>query len=138
MTRFSEVVKVDDRGRIVIPGSTRKVMKLASGTKLMMLVDDEANEIRLTPFIDQNANPVQMRIIMADTQGALAKITAAIGDMGINLLYEEAHVLRKGVEAEWQAIADLAPMKEALSMEQVKARILATKVAHQVEIQKYD
>jgi AbrB family looped-hinge helix DNA binding protein len=138
MTRFSEVVKVDDRGRIVIPGSTRKVMKLASGTKLMMLVDDEANEIRLTPFIDQNANPVQMRVIMADTQGALAKITAAVGDMGINLLYEEAHVLRKGVEAEWQAIADLAPMKEALSMEQVKARILATKVAHKVEIQKYD
>ncbi len=138
MTRFSEVVKVDDRGRIVIPGSTRKVMKLASGTKLMMLVDDETNEIRLTPFIDQNAKPVQMRVIMADTQGALAKITAAIGDMGINLLYEEAHVLRKGMQAEWQAIADLAPMKDALSLEQVKERILATKVAQEVEIQKYD
>jgi hypothetical protein len=113
-------------------------MKLASGTKLMMLVDDEKNEIRLTPFIDQNANPVQIRVIMSDTQGALAKITAAIGDMGINLLYEEAHVLRKGVQAEWQAIADLAPMKETLSLEQVKARIAATKVAQQVEIQKYD
>jgi uncharacterized protein with ACT and thioredoxin-like domain len=113
-------------------------MKLASGTKLMMMVDDEKNEIRLTPFIDQNANPVQMRIIMADTQGALAKITAVIGEMGINLLYEEAHVLRKGVQAEWQAIADLAPMKESLSLEQIKARILATKVAQEVEIQKYD
>ena len=138
MTRFTEVVKVDDRGRIVIPGSTRKVMKLNSGTKLMMMVDDEKNEIRLTPFIDQNAKPVQMRVIMADTQGALAKITAAVGDMGINLLYEEAHVLRKGVQAEWQAIADLAPMKEVLSLEQVKARILDTKVAQEVEIQKYD
>jgi AbrB family looped-hinge helix DNA binding protein len=132
------VVKVDDRGRIVIPGSTRKVMKLASGTKLMMMVDDEKNEIRLTPFIDQSANPVQMRILMSDTQGALAKIAAAIGDMGINLIYEEAHVLRKGVQAEWQVIADLAPMKEALTLEQIKAHILATKVAQEVEIQKYD
>ncbi|MBN2153637.1 MAG: hypothetical protein JW839_19430 [Candidatus Lokiarchaeota archaeon] len=129
---------MDDRGRIVIPGSTRKVMKLAPGAKLMMLVDDEENEIRLTPFIDQNANPVQMRVIMADKQGALAKITAAIGEMGINLLYEEAHVLKKGVEAEWQAIADLAPMKEALSLDQVKARVLGTKVALEVEIKKYD
>lgn len=136
--QFSEVVKVDDRGRIVIPGSTRKVMKLTSGTKLMMLVDDEKNEIKLTPFIDQNANPVQLRVLMSDTQGALAKITAAIGEMGINLLYEEAHVLRKGVQAEWQAIADLAPMKEQLGIDQVKARIMATKVAQQVDIQKYD
>ena len=138
MTRFTEVVKVDDRGRIVIPGSTRKVMKLASGTRLMMMVDDEKSEIRLTPFIDQSAKPVQIRVLMSDTQGALAKIAAAIGDMGINLIYEEAHVLRKGVQAEWQVIADLAPMKEALTLEQIKARILATKVAQEVEIQKYD
>ncbi len=138
MTKFSEIVKVDDRGRIVIPGSTRKVMKLVPGAKLMMLVDDEENEIRLTPFIDPNANPVQIRIIMSDKQGALAKITAVVGDMGINLLYEEAHVLKKGVQAEWQAIADLAPMKESLSLEQIKARVLATKVAEKVEIQKYD
>ncbi|MEX2757315.1 MAG: hypothetical protein Q6365_018200 [Candidatus Sigynarchaeota archaeon] len=109
-----------------------------SGAKLMMFVDDEKNEIRLTPFIDPNANPVQMRVIMADKQGALAKITAVIGEMGINLTYEEAHILRKGEQAEWQAIADLAPMKESLSLEEIKARILATKVALEVEIQKYD
>ncbi len=138
MTKFSEIVKVDDRGRIVIPGSTRKVMKLVSGAKLMMFVDDEKNEIRLTPFLDPNANPVQMRVIMADKQGALAKITAAIGEMGINLTYEEAHVLRKGEQAEWQAIADLTPMKESLNLEEIKARIIATKVALEVEIQKYD
>ncbi|MEX2719153.1 MAG: hypothetical protein Q6370_022885 [Candidatus Sigynarchaeota archaeon] len=136
--KFTEIVRVDDRGRIVIPGSTRKVMRLVSGAKLMMFVDDEKNEIRLTPFIDPNANPVQMRVIMADKQGALAKITAVIGEMGINLTYEEAHILRKGEQAEWQAIADLAPMKESLSLEEIKARILATKVALEVEIQKYD
>jgi AbrB family looped-hinge helix DNA binding protein len=138
VTKFSEVVKVDDRGRIVIPGSTRKVMKLAAGTKLIMMVDDEKNEIRLTPFIDQNANPVQIRVVMADTQGALAKITAIIGEMGINLLYEEAHVVSKGVKAEWQCIADLAPMKQALTMDQIKARIKESKTALEVEIQKYD
>jgi len=113
-------------------------MKLVSGTKLMMTVDDEKNEIKLTPFLGSEAKPVQMRIAMADTQGALAKIAAVIGDMGINLLYEEAHVVRKGVQAEWLVIADLATMKENLSSDQIVERIKASKVALDVEIQKYD
>ncbi|HME52269.1 MAG TPA: hypothetical protein VKM55_08625 [Candidatus Lokiarchaeia archaeon] len=138
MTKFTELVKVDDRGRIVIPGSTRKVMKLATGTKLLMEVDDENNEIKLTPFLGQDAKPVKMRILMSDVQGALAKITGVIGEMGINLLYEEAHVVRKGVQAEWDAIADLATINEPLDLDQIKERILATQVALDVSIQKYD
>jgi len=75
---------------------------------------------------------------MSDVQGALAKITSAIGEMGINLLYEEAHVVRKGVQAEWDAIADLATLKEQLDIDQIKERILATQVALDVSILKYD
>ena len=138
MTKFTELVKVDDRGRIVIPGSTRKVMKLVTGTKLLMEVDDENNEIKLTPFLGQDVKPVKIRLLMTDEKGALAKITTAIGEMGINLLYEEAHVVRKGVQAEWDAIADIASIKEPLDLEQIKERILASKVAIDVSIQKYD
>ena len=138
MTKFTELVKVDDRGRIVIPGSTRKVMKLATGTKLLMEVDDENNEIKLTPFLGQDVKPIKIHLTMTDEKGALAKITTLIGELGINLLYEEAHVVRKGVQAEWDAIADIAAIREPLDLEQIKERILATKVAMDVSIQKYD
>jgi bifunctional DNA-binding transcriptional regulator/antitoxin component of YhaV-PrlF toxin-antitoxin module len=138
MTKFTELVKVDDRGRIVIPGSTRKVMKLVTGTKLLMEVDDENNEIKLKPFLGQDVKPVKIRLLMTDEKGALAKITTVIGEMGINLLYEEAHVVRKGVQAEWEAIADLATITEPLDVDQIKERILDTKVAIDVMIEKYD
>lgn len=115
-------------------------MRLATGTKLLMEVDvdDEKNEIKLTPFLGPDAKPVKIHVVMADVQGALARITAAIGEMGINLLYEEAHVVRKGVQAEWDAVADIAAINESLDLDQIKERILASKVALDVTIQKFD
>nr|MDO8116935.1 hypothetical protein [Candidatus Sigynarchaeota archaeon] len=137
MVKIREIVKIDDRGRIVIPGSTRKVMKIGPGTNLLMIADDSKNEIMLTPFLGQDAKPVKMQIIMRDQQGALAKIAQIIGDLGINLLSEEAHILKKGEQAEWMVIADLATMKSIRTLEQIKQEILESGVVDDVVLEMY-
>ncbi len=137
MVKIREIVKIDDRGRIVIPGSTRKVMKIGPGTNLLMIADDSNNEITLTPFLGNDAKPVKMQIIMRDQQGALAKIAQIIGDLGINLLSEEAHILKKGEQAEWMVIADLATMKASRTLEQIRQEIMESGVVDDVVLEKY-
>lgn len=132
MAKFSEVVKIDDRGRIVIPGSTRKVMKLNPGTKLLMNVDEERNQIIMTPFLGSDVKPVKIRILMKDQKGALAHVATAISDLGINLLLGEAHIVSKGLHAEWSIVADLSTSGD-MSLEEIKEKIIDSGGAEEVE-----
>ncbi|MHA1684760.1 MAG: ACT domain-containing protein [Promethearchaeota archaeon] len=132
MAKFSEIVKIDDRGRIVIPGSTRKIMKLAPGTKLLMNVDEERNQIILTPFLGVDVKPIGIRIVMKDKKGALAHVATAISELGINLLLGEAHIVSKGKQAEWSIIADLSTV-ENIALEEIKDKIINSGGADEVE-----
>lgn len=136
MTKIIEVVNIDDRGRIVIPGSARKMMKVVPNTKLLMTVDDQANEITLVPFLGTDSKPMRMRIKFSDERGSLARIATSISDLGINLLVGEAHFIRKGVHAEWNIIGDLATMDEEKSLEEIKEHIMK-EGAIEVEFKKF-
>lgn len=134
---IEETVRIDDRGRIVIPGSVRKVLRLAPGAELLMQCDDELNQIILAPFFGKDTQPIKIRVLMSDVQGAMAKIATVVGNMGINLLQNEARIVTKGSTAEWISVADISKMKNALSLDQVKARILESDAAIEVDIEKY-
>ncbi|MHA1792647.1 MAG: ACT domain-containing protein [Promethearchaeota archaeon] len=137
MAKFSEVVKVDDRGRIVIPGVTRKVLKLRPGTKLLMTVDDESNQIIMVPFLGKDSHPIKIRILMKDQSGSLAKIATVISELGINLLFGEARIIRKGVYAEWTIVADLGSSEDETSLEAIKERIMKSEAAIEVEFMRF-
>jgi len=136
MPKFTDIVKVDDRGRIVIPGSTRKLLKLLPGTKLMMVVEEEKNEIVMTPFLGNAARPIKMRIVMNDKKGSLAEIASIISSMGINMMYTEVHSIQSG-KAEWTAIADIAGAREGLTPGEIKQKILECDVAVEADISDY-
>ncbi|MFX0098807.1 MAG: hypothetical protein ACFFCS_04440 [Candidatus Hodarchaeota archaeon] len=134
MTKITEIVKIDDRGRIVIPGSARKVMSLVPNTKLLMTVDE--NEITLVPFLGTDSDPIRIRIKFSDERGSLAKIATKISELGINLLVGEAHFIRKGLFAEWNLIADLSTMDEPKTLEEISEKIKENG-ALEVEFQKF-
>ena len=137
MPKYSEIVKIDDRGRIVIPGATRKIMKLTPGTNLLMTVDDETNQITLTPFMGNETKPIRIRIVLKDQKGALAKVATVLSEIGINLLLGEAHIIRKGVYAEWSIVADLGTAENEVSLEDLKEQIIKSGGAVEVEFHEF-
>ncbi|MHA1371241.1 MAG: AbrB/MazE/SpoVT family DNA-binding domain-containing protein [Promethearchaeota archaeon] len=132
MTRFSEIVKIDDRGRIVIPGYARKMLNLKVGSKILMIVDDKTNRIILTPFLGEDSKPIRARIRLQDEPMSLARVAMAIGKLGINLILGEAHTIHKGIYAEWSIVADISTMKEEKSLEEI-AQIMREAGALEVE-----
>ncbi|MEM2221151.1 MAG: AbrB/MazE/SpoVT family DNA-binding domain-containing protein [Ignisphaera sp.] len=44
---FSEVVKVDSKGRITIPATLRLLLNISDGEKLILVFDEDSNKIEL-------------------------------------------------------------------------------------------
>ncbi len=103
----SEIVKVDARGRIVIPGSMRELLGIKKESQIMIVADEEnPTELRIIPLLYSNDQSfLKMRIIIPDEAGALAKIAGVFGEMEISLLHGQTTVTNKGVDAEWEIIS---------------------------------
>ena len=125
----TEILKLDRRGRIVIPRIMRKSLGLTENTQLMAISDSDTKEIRIIPLqLSDNKTYIKLQVYLNDKPGSLANVANAFGDLGMSLVYGESIIIKKGVEAEWTVIA---PQPE-ISLEELKKFLIekggATKV----------
>ena len=132
--RESEILKIDSRGRIVIPRSMRKTLGLKENSFIMLISDPDESEIRMIPlpFSDEVAF-VRLRIIMSDKPGALSQVAKVLGDLGLNLLYGQEVVIKKGVESEWSVIS---PLPSDLTIEDLKHKLVEIGGAKKVIVER--
>ena len=118
----TEILKLDRRGRIVIPRIMRKSLGLTENTQLMAISDSEAKEIRIIPLqLTDNKSYIKIQIYIKDEPGSLAKIANAFGALDISLVYGESIIIKKGVEAEWTVIA---PAPSSITLEDLKKYLI--------------
>jgi AbrB family looped-hinge helix DNA binding protein len=111
VTRETEILKIDSRGRIVIPRTMRKSLALKENSQIMMICDSDNKELKIIPLPFTNEQvAIKMKILIKDKVGALARIAQTFSDLGISLLYGETVVIKKGEEAEWTVIAPVSEM----------------------------
>jgi AbrB family looped-hinge helix DNA binding protein len=130
-----DVVKLDGKGRILIPIDIRKTLGLREGMYLLLVADSEHNEVRLTPFIDSGVKLARIIVGLKDAPGALARIAGILAEMGVDLLFSESRTIRRGEEAEWIAVADLTNCN--LDLDTVREKLLADGRAISVRIEVY-
>ena len=113
--KHTEILKVDSRGRIVIPRSMRKALGLVENSQIMAISDSESKEIKLIPLpFSEEGSFMKLQIFIPDMSGSLAKVASVFADMGLSLIYGETLVIKKGEEAEWTVISPTPkiPMEE--------------------------
>ncbi len=118
----SEIVKVDSRGRVVIPRPMRQMLGIKRESQIMIISDeDNPTELRIIPLLYSNDQSfLKLRIIIPDEAGALAKIANVFGDLGISLLHGQTTVIKKGIDAEWEVISPVPEMP----IEELKQKLL--------------
>ena len=106
-----EFAVIDSKGRIVIPATIRKALNISDGMRIILIADLDNREIRIIPLADVYAEVYQLRIMMDDKPGVLAKVASILSENRVDLLLTESRTIKRGLSAEWNIIADFTECK---------------------------
>jgi AbrB family looped-hinge helix DNA binding protein len=98
-------IKVDSKGRIIIPNSFRDVLGIKFGENIVAQVDKENSRLILFPIQKKTK---KMSIILGDIPGSLSKTAVVLARNGVDLVYTESRSSKRNKEAEWFIVADFS------------------------------
>jgi len=125
----SNIISVDSKGRILIPKHIRKILKIENGTEVVIVPEDN-NQLKILPLIKEKT--AELRFIISDLPGSLAKIAEVLSDYGINIIMSESKIIEKNKLAEWNVIVDLSECNGQL--EKAKQKLLENETIKKLEV----
>lgn len=107
------IVRIDSKGRIIIPFHIRDYLGLKEGTELIVS-NNGRKELKIFPLLE---NTAQVEILLSDTPGSLAKILDVLTAHNADILMSTSKTIERGKMAEWVAILDISECKSVKSIE---------------------
>ncbi|MBS3054011.1 MAG: hypothetical protein J4431_00555 [Candidatus Aenigmarchaeota archaeon] len=98
------VVKIDSKGRMIIPFQLRDYLRLKEGTQVI-ITNNENKELKIIPLLDST---IYIEVIFTDEPGSLMKLIDVISKNKVEVLMSTSKTIERGRLAEWNAIADSA------------------------------
>lgn len=132
MAHEQEIMKVDSKGRITIPAHMRDELGMKEGAYAAVRINREERNLVVNLFAGAQAKLVEMRFMIPDRPGALARAARALSDFNIDLLSSNSRTIKKGEVAEWVIVADVSQLK--VNIEEVKKRLIAGRDAISIDV----
>jgi len=102
--RDFNIVKIDSKGRMIIPFQLRDYLRLREGTQVI-ITNNENKELKIIPLLDST---VYIEIIFIDEPASLMKIIDVMARNKMDILMSTSKTIERRKLAEWNAIADAA------------------------------
>ena len=119
---MNSIIKLDTRGRLVIPTEFREILNLKEGDEVLVSLDSKTDTIIISPTYGEPKNLVKIEIEFSDSPGCLAKIAQKIAKMKLDLIMTESKSSQRGKKARWDIIADIS--KSSYSLDEIKQMLL--------------
>ena len=119
---MNSIIKLDTRGRLVIPNEFRENLDLKEGDEVLLSLDTKTNTLVISPIYGKDNNLIKLEIEFDDSPGSLAKIAEAIAKIKIDLIMTESKSFQRGEKARWFIIADIS--QSPLGIEEIKKTLL--------------
>jgi AbrB family looped-hinge helix DNA binding protein len=129
---MNALIRLDTRGRIVIPTEFRETLAIKEGDEILINLDAKTNTLIISPVYGETKNIVKIEIEFGDTPGCLAKIAQKIADMNIDLIMTESRSSQRGQKARWDIIADIS--KSPLSIRNIQQQLLQSGFVEEMRI----
>ena len=114
MNNNFNIVKIDSKGRILIPFHIRNYADLNENSEVMLMSNGN-KEIKVIPIVEgENAT---INILMKDEQGSLGKTIDTLSKHNIDILMSHSKTIEKGKLAEWTAMLDISNCKDIKKFE---------------------
>lgn len=111
---MNSIVKLDTRGRLVIPNEFREILNLKEGDEVLISLDSKTDTLMISPTYGEPKSLIKIEIEFSDTPGCLAKIAEKIAKMKIDLVMTESKSSQRGKKARWDIIADISKCSYSL------------------------
>jgi bifunctional DNA-binding transcriptional regulator/antitoxin component of YhaV-PrlF toxin-antitoxin module len=129
--RHSNIMKLDSKGRLLIPVHMRNKLEAGVGTEVMLISDDETNEIKIVPLIkDKNA---ELKFLLTGIPDSLAIVANMLANHNINILMSQSRTLVRGKMAEWDVIVDTSSSNNG-NLDKLREELQTSKFVKNVEI----
>ena len=112
---MNSIIRLDTRGRLVIPNEFRETLNLKEGDEVLMSLDTKTDTLMISPIYGEPTDLVRMEIEFGDTPGCLAKIAQKIASMKIDLVLTESKSSQRGKKARWDIIGDISNCSSSVS-----------------------
>ena len=111
-------IKVDSKGRVIIPNSFRAALGIKFGENIEAHLDSVNGRIMLFP-IEKGTRRLLVRF--GDVPGSLARVAAILARTRVDLVYTSSRSLKRKREAEWELVADFSNANLTMLKNELKA-----------------
>jgi len=129
---MNSIIRLDTRGRLVIPNEFRETLNLKEGDEVLMSLDSKTDTLVISPIYGEPKDLVRMEIEFGDTPGCLAKIAQKVASMKIDLVMTESKSSQRGKKARWDIIGDISNCSSSVS--EIKQVLLQSGLVEAVSI----
>ena len=107
---MESVVKLDSKGRALVPIRLRKMMGIREGSELVLIPDKDVKGARILPL--NNGKTSECRILMTDQPDGISSVMQLLDVMNISILMSESRNLLGNGASEWTFILDTSRLTE--------------------------
>ena len=128
--RNSNIVKLDSKGRVLIPIHIRNMLKADEGTDVVIIPDKSNGHMKILPLV--NGKTAEIRLLLNDLPGSLASIANILAEYDINVIMSESRTLARGQLAEWDVVVDTSNFTK--DFDHLKERLLNSNLVKNVDV----
>jgi len=115
-----EKLKLDSKGRIVLPHPYREFLNLGEGDSIFASLDERNTAIILTPYLEKDLFSLDIK--MTDAPGTLAKLAKVFVDEKADLVSTESHSLVREKSAVWRVVCKINKKKLKTLIKKLKSK----------------
>jgi AbrB family looped-hinge helix DNA binding protein len=131
---MNSIIRLDTRGRLVIPNEFRETLDLKEGDEVLMSLDTKTNTLIISPIYGKADNQEKIEIEFDDKPGSLAKLAETLAKINIDLVMTESKSFQRGAKARWYIIADMT--KCPYGINEIKKTLLQNHSVESVSVTK--
>jgi len=131
---MNTIVRLDARGRLVIPNEFRDTLDLKEGDEVLLSLDPNTNTMAISPVYGKTDTLIKIDIEFDDKPGSLAKLAETLAKINLDLIMTESKSFQRGKRARWSIIADITNCPYGTS--EIKKTLLQNHSVETVNINK--